>query len=814
MISDNPFEDADDSPENVQKRGMREKMFFSILHTELREFPELLQMVYSGKEHPKFLDAFYGKEFKEIFLPVFYSRLFELSGNGLSWEEVSRGQIDSDWNVPLPTSPKISKVEIRRAMRESIVFLTQHRMEETYLAALKEREKLPTEVSDARRLQVRMDELNDLIQKLGEMEVFGKKLSETGSTALERNGGKTRAELVAQYLFQHANDLTFAVPQDTVSGLPEGFSFGARGAIYRKCVADIGLRTELDKVHPHTTDEPEGRVYDPVLVRLFSLENWLPSSVETTDSKAKYAHYARFVANGVSSEARLPDLPENASADAAKQRMTEAAIVLAQKEENRGRGFVRSDGLERMYMHDSNTPAVFVKYDIPRSRGNIGNDYPRMESCIRSLRYPPQRPEEQFSFDNVVAVFFEARILGNGHAMVLATYVYGDPLSGAEPPEFFVMQSTRGTYAISNGNGEMGGSDRVIGGRNFLLQNGAREMISQLSVPLEKRRQQTIERRRKKHEEEKKLGEKRAEMLQQQELARQTAKRNPGVWHAYPHEYLDSHKGERRHEHVAYYCPPESESGYFLYLRKPIVSTGTFLDSADKTYKKTTGNSSTTRIEVVDEKTGANYYFNHMGGWYLTFLQEQNTSIPREIFTEGLCMPIPENPLGSVRKIIALFVSNIDDPEHRESENLLLEQYKKLETNVQRREFLRRLEFTARKFAGDGKNAITKIGFEMLLAQYGALYSAPLDRGQWERFTRGHELCGQPDENGIYTVEKTKGLSPLSVYTRFSLEQGKWEWSPDREHWLAPSLVNVWHTDSHYYSPSGNAIAILRQLEA
>lgn len=809
MMTDSPFGDAEDSPENKNKKEIREKMLFAILNRELREFPDLHREVYGGSEHPLNLQEFFAESggFKDVFLPAFYSRLFELSGNGLSWEEISKGQIDGDWNIPLPTAANITLVEIRRSMRETIVFFIQHKREEQYLAALAERDRLQAQVAalanrntpDAHRVIMRLEILDDMVHTLGETEVFGQRLNQVDIAILQRNEGKTRAQLSAEYLFENADDLVFVVPGSEIPGLPNGFSFGARGSIYKNVSDNVELIGNMNSVLPRTTDEPEGRVYDPI---------------------AEFTHHARISANWISKDARLPELAGNASADAARQHITEGSIALSELDERRGRRLSRDRQMEqRLYSNDSNTPVVLRSFNVPRGR-NVGNDYPRMESLMNDLRYAPSLRGEQFSSDNVVAVMFEGHILSSGQATVLATYVYGDPTTrDSSSPQFFVVQRAKSTFGTSRGSGTMLGHNRVLGGSNFLRQEGGKAMLEGLDSPLEERRLRTIERRREQLRRTRELGEQRTEMMRQQETMRQTAKRNPGVWHAYPNNYLNQEQGERRHEMVSYYRPEGRQTGYFLYLRKPTVdnpNVPSMRAGPGSRIAETIGDYRTTRTEIVDEATGANFYFNRMRGDYATFFRGRNSSIPEEAVPASLTTPIPNDALGSVRNVLAVFVRNINDGENRSRENTLVSLYEKLESDTQRREFLRRLEWIVRISTRSGDRSLEGEEFNRLVSAHSNLLKANLTEEDWARFRYGDTQCGDCDANGVYTVHENNDSSKshLSVYTRFSLGSKRWQWSPDNENWFSTSYTNVRYTNGRYYSPRTDHIQLLRRLNA
>ncbi|MDD3896959.1 MAG: hypothetical protein PHU04_03920 [Candidatus Peribacteraceae bacterium] len=496
MMTDSPFGDAEDSQENREKRDIREKMLFQILMEELRQFPELRQEILGGTTHPLRLDLFYRNGFTDVFLPVFYARLFELVGKGrLSWEEISKGQIDSDWNIPLPTSPKITLVELRRAMRESVVFSMQHTREEQYLSARKELVALDAQIQKewSPELQAKRDFLDSVVQELGKQEVFGKKLSDVPEWGDRVQTGTTRASSVAKLLFAGAPKHDHRVEADTVAGLPEGFNFGDRTSVYSRFLADNpALRAQLNQVLPRTTAEPEGRVFPSI----WSKESWqMPTGFDSRNARLVDSH---FVANGVSEAVGLPKMRDEMfgttdSVAFALKRVTEGSIKLFSEHAARTkqRSLEQNAFLESsLYKRESHTPIVLTRYE---GRPYVTGDTKQFAALTEMLR-DPSSGEEAFSFEKLVAVCFEGKTLSNGHQIVLATYMFGDVASRSEElPRFYVMQRAAGTSATARWTSRLQGFSHASGGASFLRQPGASAMLDAVRVQLGTREEQRQE---------------------------------------------------------------------------------------------------------------------------------------------------------------------------------------------------------------------------------------------------------------------------------------------------------------------------------
>lgn len=308
---------------------------------------------------------------------------------------------------------------------------------------------------------------------------------------------------------------------------------------------------------------------------------------------------------------------------------------------------------------------------------------------------------------------------------------------------------------------------------------------------------------------------------QEQIATRERAKQTPGVWIDYPHYHTEY--TERRHERVAYIAVEGRDKGYFAYLRSPEVTTGPSFRSADPQVVQAVGSYRTTRVEIVDERTGANYAFSGMHGDYAEFFAKQHSSIPVDIVTRSVALPVPENPTLSVRNVLALFVQDIDHRDNRDMEATLVGEYQQLRTVAEQTRFLQRFERLCRNQTENGKKHLTKDMFASMMSAYRSQLIGGYEDAQWKTFAEGDAILAViPDTKGIYTVEKSgrEGVTP--IYFMFDGVQWKWhpgvvESNPYPDRWYGIDTVNVhWkraNGEIGYASPVGENVTVLHRLQ-
>jgi hypothetical protein len=467
------------------KAGIRKKMLFTIFSHDLGRYaPEVLGEIFAGVSAPEVLDQFYSEDFQKIVLPAFYASLFNsLKDGNDSWEDISEGDMKSDINPALaktlflanPISllvanalipPSATLVDIRSAMRESSILYLQHIREKRYL----EYRNMLAETSTS---DIGDPDLEDLVSAMGDVEVFGQRLNEVSDDDLKKNNGKTRAELLVGRLITQintaqgnsrmekleSNSKIFEVDQSSVAGLPSSIDISKSLLPF---INDSVLQEKLSNVFPETTGEKEGKIDT-------TWKEWLEPS--GSDSGLSL-HVLRMGANNVLSEVE-GSVSSDASIEGAMHSMTQAGIQVMQ---NRGEStrFSQSEHLrDEIYGDDMARPLVFssLRYD---SFKDSKDSYKKLVSLCRSARIPNAK-NNAFSIHNVRAVFFEGRVLKNGHKTVLATFVYGDIEDGVE---IKVVQQTATTCAMEGSSmGKVRGMALASNASEFRNQTGAENML-------------------------------------------------------------------------------------------------------------------------------------------------------------------------------------------------------------------------------------------------------------------------------------------------------------------------------------------------
>jgi hypothetical protein len=456
------------------KQAVRDKMYFTIFGQELGSAsPELYREIMSGLRNVSEIDGLFNGDFKEVLLPYVYVRLFQKArsrGSSTTWDSVREGRVDRGW-VVIP--PDVTNLDIREAMREVGVLYVQHQREKRYVTTWRRRAQQQREADAApadREKQARLADTNHLLRLLGEERVLGQPLRTLTPAFLDAAGDKTRPQLLMEAIYGQVNGnpatpnfRLSAASIATIRGLPDDLTRGGVDLSSGDTMLALGADDEaqlmnLRRIGPLTTDEPAGRVFP-------EWNDWagqgrrlltLPTGID----EAAGVHAARTAANNVSAGANLPQLREDASSEAARDRITEGAVTIFARE---GRRFTRDERLAAdLYSRDRNVPIVFTHLDA-RLAGNIT----RQRALMQNARLPDQGGA--FELANVRAVFIESQTLPSGHDVVLFTFVYGDVSSmGVRNSRVYVLQRAAASSAT-------GRSDNQITGRSIgYNENGIR----------------------------------------------------------------------------------------------------------------------------------------------------------------------------------------------------------------------------------------------------------------------------------------------------------------------------------------------------
>ncbi|MBP9750320.1 MAG: hypothetical protein KBC95_00565, partial [Candidatus Peribacteraceae bacterium] len=474
------------------KQAVRDKMYFTIFGQELgAASPELYREIMAGMRNVGQIDGLFNGDFKSFMMPYVYVRLFQKTrgrGSSVSWDSVKEGRVDRGW-VVIP--PDVTNLDIREAMREVGVLYVQHMREKRYVALWRQRATLQREADAApadREKRARLSDCTHMLELMGEERVLGQPLRTLTPEFLDAPGEKTRPQLLMEAIFGQvngnpgaANFRLNAAAVAGIRGLPagmarDGVDFSSGDALLPLGISDEAALLNMRRIGPLTTDEPAGRVFP-------EWNDWgaqgrrlltLPSGID----EATEVHANRTVANNVSAGAGLPNVAADASVEAARDRITEGAVAMFNRENRR---FTRDDRLASdLYSRHGSIPPVFTNLDARLPYNGDRQRRLMLNNCL-----PDQGGV--FEIRNAKAVFIESRTLPSGHDVVLFTFVYGDVQSiGVRNSRVYVLQQGIGTSRT-------GTSDNVVRGRavgynelGIRAQRGGATMLNETIVALQR----------------------------------------------------------------------------------------------------------------------------------------------------------------------------------------------------------------------------------------------------------------------------------------------------------------------------------------
>ncbi|MBM3227503.1 hypothetical protein FJZ27_01405 [Candidatus Peribacteria bacterium] len=650
--------------DDKDKPEIRKKMMFALFCSDLRRYaPEVAAEIMVGFDQGPVLDRFYKEDFERIVLPSVAMKLFESTKNeGASWEAFRKGDIDSG---EILSSPDVSLLELRRAMRDATVLYLQHVREKRYLDHV---EKLR---SDTENTGIVDPLLLELTEDLGTVSVFGKKLDDTYDD-LQKNKGQTRVEVLLGRMQRRLNTVPgdtkgekqskspglFSVAATEVSGLQKDFNFADRSALLN-LIDDPTTREGLGRIFAQSTKEEEGRIR----------EQWWSMSPEGRRQRLEPpvgwdrdmdVHLARIAANNVGAPLGKK-VSDDASLEETEYSVTESAIALMQEREGIAITSRDDELANDLYGLNTERPIVFSRL---QPRVNVTSDLPSMVSLCKKVCSPRTR-EQEFDLKNVQSVAFEGKVLANGHIVVLATFVYAGPDKSKDgKPVLRIVQQGAATGATSNVRFEGSGQAIAVPGHEFLRNKGSDVFLEQVSVESEKDRPAREERAKSKAQEEarqkaqesQRMQKEKEQMFKDRADARVQAKEHPGTLFKDPEGrwYVGYHKDHG-----------------FMYIQPPDSST-------DPAF--TTAEAAKEAIYTFVEYKGKRYKLNP--------LYEQRTDISSDVLSQALAMPIPGHPEESIEKILCVFVKPKHSRERGDIMRSLLGLYSQLQTDEERRLFL------------------------------------------------------------------------------------------------------------------------------
>ena len=491
------------------KPEIRKRMLYSIFVRELMQnAPEVFAESVGGMWSPDVLDRFYREDFAQFVLPMFSAQLFAAArAEDIPLQAAQSGDIGV--NALGLTATNVTLMDIREAMRRASVCYLQHVREKRYL-------EYRSFLGTIAETDERHAGLVRLVNAMGGVQVFGRRLNEIPPELLAQNNGKTRAELSLQALLGQLNQTSggtraekvrqnerlFVVSPSSVSGLSAAIDFGNRDQLFG-LVDDPAMQLKLKQLTAQTLGEEEAdkrrRWNDWSLSRL----THQASAVDQLDALFYAAPF--HAANMIAEKLGEPPVHQNtsildlvgrsrdaASYDAARTSITEGLDRLSAKTAS-GAALRRSPSYDELY--GANGPVVFTR----------GAGHPDRR-LARLIKYP-KAGASGFETNRLQAVLLERQDLGGNHTGVLATYIFGDLDSG----KVSVLQRGAGTFRLSSmpDVGLIDGLDRPLTLQEFLARPGAETLLQEAKKALMERRQKAEEEKR--------------QRAQQAEQAQQTA---------------------------------------------------------------------------------------------------------------------------------------------------------------------------------------------------------------------------------------------------------------------------------------------------
>ncbi|OIO55355.1 hypothetical protein AUJ46_01530 [Candidatus Peregrinibacteria bacterium CG1_02_54_53] len=513
-----------------QKKNIREKMLFCMLHDELTNAPELIGELYPTGMHPKNVDAFFKEDFHSVLLPYYAVRLWQLSNGALSLEDIRAGRVGG-FNLAPARTPDMSSVNVRRALREALIVTLEHRKEREYANAIDTLGQYRAAPDHDRDVQ---GVLTDVVHSLGQQKSFGTALHSLERDELVDAQGRTRVQRLIEELAARVDRKeSLSIPAGSIPGLNEDLNFATSDAVLERLIADPALRMRLSRVLPRDVGElqnMEKREWHDIRGFTDAVELKWPSDATRMGSLAHFnfpASYAATAADNIrsasgkqsiKSEPRLRDLFLGASADQttlanALEHITIDAIELVETDkrvQERRAAFRFNNQLTEGFFGGESEPTLVF------TAGSVSHWISRKLTSVKLPEGFPNLP--------LCAVFYEGKKLPGNHDMVLATYVLGDLENG----RVLVLQQAAATAQLNNTNMQViPGLLQSVTIREAESKPGLARMLEQARKTLVDRRQNAqLEKRERQNAREVKWEQGRAErdrLEQEQKFAHDRA---------------------------------------------------------------------------------------------------------------------------------------------------------------------------------------------------------------------------------------------------------------------------------------------------
>ncbi len=421
------------------KEDIRQKMLFVLLQQELSEIADVQQSLFPRGIHPRELDAFFQGDFQKVLLPYYALRLHQLSDGALTLPNAQNNRVGNGSILPART-PEVSLLNVRRALREAALVCAEHKREKEYMSAQK---ALASVRSDPERDDLTIGILQTAVQQLGKSKVLGATLESVPREALPSQGDPTRIERLVALLSAQVQHGNWNIPAQSIPGVGLSLDFGNGKAVIERMVTDPALRMQIQAVYPRTLTErynAAGKEWHDLAFYTSLPRLQLPSTVgRSTNDDLSFASGAADNIRGELSRKNITAPPtvsgvllggssgNQATTEHAYDRITRDGIDLVESNPNiamqRTHLQENAELGQQLYSRSGYQPLVLTTgspdVQICRTLGNIGV------------------PKEYRGSLPLQAVVFEQKSFQkHTGAMVLATYIFGDPLRG----EIFVTQ--------------------------------------------------------------------------------------------------------------------------------------------------------------------------------------------------------------------------------------------------------------------------------------------------------------------------------------------------------------------------------------
>jgi hypothetical protein len=531
------------------KEDIRQKMLFVLLQQELSEVADVQLELFPRGTHPRELDIFFQGDFQKVLLPYYALRLHQLSDGALTLPDAQKNRVGNDVNNLPARTPEVSLLNVRRALREAALVCTEHKREREYVSVQK---ALASVRSDPERDDLTIGILQTAVQELGKRRVLGSTLESIPKEALPSQDDPTRVERLVALLTTQVQRGNWKIPAQSIPGVGSALDYSSGKAVMNRMVTDPALRMQIEALYPRTLaerDNAAGKEWHDVAFYASLPRLQSPSTIgRSVNEDLSFASGAADNIRGELSRKKITAPPtvsgvllgassgNQATTEHAYDRITKDGIDLVESDPNIAtqRAHLQEDGAlaGQLYPRSGNQPLVFTtgSPDLQICRtlgnGNVPKEY-RGSLPLQAVIFEPKT--------------FEKRTSG----MVLATYIFGDPLQG----EIFVTQraSAQSSLARSQGPRATDGFPRSFTSQELQNKPGFSQMLNAVRTKMRLRamqeRLQEIQEEKQRPERIRKEEEARTEYRNKREEAMQQSQESesyvlvPGKSSGDPSEY-------------------------------------------------------------------------------------------------------------------------------------------------------------------------------------------------------------------------------------------------------------------------------------